>query len=304
MLPSFASQIAALALCGADILVRGIRLRLLVPASPGLSLRRAIAINAYGDAAAAVTPARLGGDAARFVGFRRAGIDTPRALAGIAVETLIDWLLLAAAVVILGLALGETAVAGARHLLALATGPRARLLVGAVLTLAVASAAAASWYRRRFPSISLAPAWRRAGQLGWSTVLRAGILTAISMTLRTAILPVLAAGHAGSLASPGSVILGSFALLYGQLLLPTPAGAGAVELGFVAGFAGTLSAPALAALLAAWRVYTLIVPAALGGLLFARAALQARAPAGRDSRSRATSPRYSSSSSEKVRSQP
>jgi len=109
------------------------------------------------------------------------------------------------------------------------------------------------------------------------------------MTLRTAILPVLAAGHAGSLAS---LILGSFALLYGQLLLPTPAGVGAVELGFVGGFAGTLSAAAVAALLVAWRVYTLIVPAALGALLLADAA------------SRASNPRYSSSNSEKVRSQP
>ena len=46
----------------------------------------------------------------------------------------------------------------------------------------------------------------------------------------------------------------------------------AVELGFVGGFAGTLSPAALATLLVAWRVYTLILPAALGALLFAGAA--------------------------------
>jgi uncharacterized membrane protein YbhN (UPF0104 family) len=293
MLPSFAAHVAALALCGTDVLLRGIRLRLLVPGSPALSLRQAIAINAYGDAAAAVTPVRLGGDPARFVGFRRAGVGAPQALAGIAVETLIDWLLLATAATILGLALADTAAAGVRHLVALATGPRARLLVGLVLALAAASAGLAGWYRRRLPAAvttSLAATGRCARRLGWFNVLRASLLTAASMTLRTAILPVLAAGHAGSLAS---LILGSFALLYGQLLLPTPAGVGAVELGFVGGFAGTLSAPALAALLVAWRVYTLIVPAGLGALLLADAAV-----------SRGSNPRYSSSNSEKVRSQP
>jgi uncharacterized membrane protein YbhN (UPF0104 family) len=280
MLPPLAPHLVALALCGADVLVRGMRLRLLVPGVHDLSLWRAVTINAYGDAASAVTPGRLGGDPARFAGFRRAGIDTPRALAGLAVEALIDWTLLAVAVVILGLALADTAAAGARHLAVLATGPNARLFVALVLALAAASAWAARWYRRRIPPGavgSLAAAWRRARQLGWPTVALAATLTAVSMTLRIAILPVLAAGHPGLDAGAlGSLIVGSFALLYGQLLLPTPAGVGAVELGFVGGFAGTMSAAALATLLVAWRVYTLIVPAALGGVLFASAAMGGR----------------------------
>lgn len=293
--PPLAPHLAALVLCGADVLVRGIRLRLLVPGGHALSLWRAITINAYGDAASAITPGRLGGDPARFVGFRRAEIDTPRALAGLGVEALIDWLLLAVAVVILGLALADTAAAGARHLVTLAAGPSARLLVGLVLALVAASAWAAHRYRRRIPPVtigSLRAAWQRARGLGWRTVTLAATLTAVSMTLRTAILPVLAAAHPGfDAGAVGSLILGSFALLYGQLLLPTPAGAGAVELGFVGGFAGTMSPAALAALLVAWRVYTLIVPAGLGAVLLAGAALPA------------ANRRYSSSSAEKVRSQ-
>ena len=293
---SLAPQLAALALCGLDVLVRGIRLRLLIPGVDRLSLWRAITVNAYGDAASAITPGRLGGDPARFVGFRRSGIDTARALAGLTVEALIDWVLLAAAVVILGLLLADTAAAGTRHLVTLATGPTARLLVATVVALVALSAWAARRYRRRIPvgaTESLSAAWQRARQLGWRTVTLAAALTAVSMTLRTAILPVLAAAHAGpDTAAVGSLILGSFALLYGQLLLPTPAGAGAVELGFVGGFAGTMSPGALAALLVAWRVYTLIVPAGLGALLLAGAALPI------------TNRRYSASSSEKVRSQP
>ena len=277
MLPSPALHLAALALCATEVVVRAVRLRLLVPGAPHLSLWQAVTINAYGDAASAVTPGRLGGDPARFLGCRRAGVETPRALAGLAVEALIDWVLLAVAIVILGLAFADTAAAGARHLVTLATGPKARLLVALVLALAIASAGAARWHRRRIRAgalASLAGAWQRARQLGWPSVTLAAALTALSMALRIAILPVLVAGQPGF--ATGAVVLGSFTLLYGQLVLPTPAGAGAVELGFVGGFAGTMSTAALATLLVAWRVYTLILSAGLGALLFAGAALGRR----------------------------
>jgi uncharacterized membrane protein YbhN (UPF0104 family) len=288
-------HIAALALVAADVVVRAVRIRLLVPHS-SLSLWRAISINAYGDAASAITPGRLGGDPARFWGFRRAGIETPRALAGLGVEALIDWVLLGVAIVGLGLIFAETAAGGLRRLVALATGPEARLLVVAVLVLVAASAAAVRWYRRRSPPgavshLSLRATWQCARQLGWRTVAITAALTAISMVARTAILPVLVAGHLGL--APGAVIVGSFALLYGQLALPTPAGAGGVELGFVGGFAGALTGGELATLLIVWRIYTLILGAALGALLFARAA-----PAGWWRRRR-----YRLSSSVNVRSQ-
>ena len=288
-------HLAALALFGADVLVRAVRIRLLIPHS-SLSLWRAIAINAYGEAASAVTPGRLGGDPARFLGFRRAGVDTPRTLAGLGVELLIDWVLLGIATVVLGLVFADTAASGLRRLIALATGPRARLVVVAVLVLIVASAVAVRWYRRRSPSgvvlhQSVRTAWQYARLLGWRSLTVAAALTAVSMVARTAILPVLVAGRPGI--ALGAVILGSFALLYGQLVLPTPAGAGGVELGFVGGFAGALSPGELATLLVVWRIYTLILGAALGALLFAR-----EAPAGWWARRR-----YKPNSSVNVRSQ-
>lgn len=285
-----AIHLAALALFGADVVIRAIRIRLLVPGA--LSLRQAITVNAYGDAASAVTPGRFGGDPARFFGFRRAGIAAPPVLAGLGVEALIDWGLLGVAALLLGLGYADTAAAGAHRLLALATGREARLLVAVVVALAVVSAAAALRYRRRLPAaVSIAAAWQHARHIGWRTVAVAAALTAASMAARTAILPVLVAGRPGL--APGAVLLGSFALLYGQLALPTPAGAGGVELGFIGGFAGTMTAPELAALLVTWRAYTLILGAALGALLLARAARSGWA----------TRRRYSANSSENVRSQ-
>ena len=53
----------------------------------------------------------------------------------------------------------------------------------------------------------------------------------------------------------GVMLVGSFVLLYAQLVLPTPAGAGAVDLGFLGGMAGDLGADETGLLLA-WRFWT------------------------------------------------
>ena len=76
----------------------------------------------------------------------------------------------------------------------------------------------------------------------------------INLATRVAILPVLAL----TLPIPpamGPLAVGSFALLYSQLVLPTPSGAGAVELGFLGGAAGDLGSGE-GWLLLAWRFYT------------------------------------------------
>jgi hypothetical protein len=77
-----------------------------------------------------------------------------------------------------------------------------------------------------------------------------------------AVLPVLAQ----ALDQPpplAATVMGSFALLYSQAVIPTPAGAGAVEVGFLGGAAGNLGA-AESALLVEWRVYTTVLGTVLG----------------------------------------
>ena len=79
-------------------------------------------------------------------------------------------------------------------------------------------------------------------------------LSVIPIATRIALLPVLAL----TLPSPppiGPVIFGSFALLYSQMVLPTPSGAGVVELGFLGGAAGELG-EGQGWILLAWRFYT------------------------------------------------
>jgi uncharacterized membrane protein YbhN (UPF0104 family) len=83
-----------------------------------------------------------------------------------------------------------------------------------------------------------------------------------------AVLPVLASSlpHAPPL---GLLLVGSFALLYSQLVLPTPSGAGAVELGFLGGAAGNLAGSGTSLLLA-WRFYTTGIGIFLGIAVAAR----------------------------------
>jgi uncharacterized membrane protein YbhN (UPF0104 family) len=87
-------------------------------------------------------------------------------------------------------------------------------------------------------------------------------LTAVHILSRIAILPVILM----TLDTPptfGTMVVGSLALLYGQNFVPTPSGAGAVELGFLNGAVGDVG-PDAETLLVVWRFYTTLVPIILG----------------------------------------
>jgi len=263
---------AALGLVTLDIAVRAIRLRLLLGAERAPRLLDAVAVNAWGDAASALTPGRLGGEPARFLGLKRHRVETAPALVVLAAERVVD-LSLVALVTLGSLAfLGER---GFRDVAALArriVSPDFLPWVAAVAVLIALSGVAAWRLRHRFPPVvehSLREALRETRRLSRSTIAAAAGLTALSMLARVAVLPVLLLAFA-PLAHPVAAFVGSFALIYSQLLLPTPAGVGGVELGFVAGVAPLLSGADTAALLVAWRLYSLVIPAGLGGVLLVR----------------------------------
>ena len=83
-----------------------------------------------------------------------------------------------------------------------------------------------------------------------------------------AILPVLAL----TLPFPppmGPLTFGSFALLYAQILVPTPSGAGVIDLGFVGGAVGDLGEHHRRLLLI-WRIYTTAAVVAIGVVVAVR----------------------------------
>jgi uncharacterized membrane protein YbhN (UPF0104 family) len=218
-------------------------------------LKDAFIINTLGDAANSLTPLRIGGEPARVAGMLGSRVPTAAALLGIALEALVSRLVLAATIVWFAWQFAPSWWAGVGPGL-LASAAKAWpwvlvvLFAGLLLWRYTQRVVSPITRRMRRSMARVFVYWRRMPR--WPLLV--GIpLSLIAILARVAILPVLAL----SLPSPPPVtlvIFGSFTLLYSQMVLPTPSGAGVVELGFLGGAAGTLNSEGW--LLLAWRFYT------------------------------------------------
>src|SRR3989442_9117352 len=82
----------ALALLALDSLFRAWRIQLAVWTAGGrLSFTDAFRLNLYGEAASQLTPNRLGGEPARFLGLHEAGLRPVTAIVAIGVEVACEW---------------------------------------------------------------------------------------------------------------------------------------------------------------------------------------------------------------------
>jgi uncharacterized membrane protein YbhN (UPF0104 family) len=265
------AHLLCLGLVAADLLSRQWRIQWIVDGlGYRMSSRDTFALNAFGDAACALTPLRIGGEPARLAGMLRAGVPATAAFVGISLEVLAAWpvIILAAGWLLWMYAPEWLATAGPR----LGTAARDAwpwvavvLLVSLLVWRYVRRVTSPISRQLRRPVRRALVYWRRMPR--WPLIASLP-LTAVNIMSRVAILPVLAS----TLPDPpalGPMLLGSFALLYSQLVLPTPSGAGAVELGFLGGAAGDLG-DNQGWLLLAWRFYTNGVGVLLGVWLAAR----------------------------------
>lgn len=266
------ATLLCIALVLIDLLVRAWRIQWIVQ---GLGHRigfwDTFVLNAYGDAACALTPLRLGGEPARLAGMLRSRVPATAAFVAISLEVLAAWpvILVAAGWLVWRYAPAWWSSAGPQ-LATAAQGAWPWVLLVTLLSVA------AWWYARRIASPAVRHVRRpvRRALVYWRRMplwpLVASLpLTFLNLATRVAILPVLAL----TLPSPpeiGPLLVGSFGLLYSQLVLPTPSGAGAVELGFLGGAAGDLGGRA-GWLLLVWRFYTNGVGVVLGVGLAAHA---------------------------------
>src|SRR5256886_12279161 len=86
------NHLLALALRGVDCLVRAWRTQLAVGTAGGrLSFTDAFRLNLYGEAASQLTPTRLGGEPARFLGLNEARLRPVTGIVAIGVEVACEW---------------------------------------------------------------------------------------------------------------------------------------------------------------------------------------------------------------------
>ena len=229
-----------------------------------VSFREVLLQSLVCEAGSILTPMRIGGDPARLWAMTKGGVSMTAAVVCMGMEAAV----VGVCVVVITLVLMVT-VAGEWWS---AVGPSVVRALGEVwpLVLLLAVASLAGWFVARY----YAPRYREllkrearsvrryARVMPRWTFLAAVPLSLIHIASRVAVLPILAS----TLSAPPpllATVIGSYALLYGQLIAPTPAGAGAVELGFVSGAAGELGAQE-GSLLLSWRVVTAGIPLLLG----------------------------------------
>ncbi|HEX6534867.1 MAG TPA: lysylphosphatidylglycerol synthase transmembrane domain-containing protein [Gemmatimonadaceae bacterium] len=265
------AHLVCLVLVGVDLLARTWRIQWILR---GLRFRlpfgEVLTLNVVGDAASAITPLRLGGEPARVAAFAHARVPVTAGMVAIGIEILVMWPVIFAAAGWLALIYAPAWWRAAEPRMATTVSGAWPWVVAVVVVSVLAWVAARRFFphvshhlrrstRRAFAYARRMPAWPLAASVP---------LTLVSLAARVAILPVLAL----TLPSPpplGPLSFASFTLIYGQLLLPTPSGAGVVELGFLGGAVGDLG-DRYGSILLAWRFYTVFVLVALGLVLGVR----------------------------------
>jgi len=264
----------AILLLAVDCIARAWRIQLAGRAAGGaLSFRDALRLNLYGEAASTVTPNRLGGEPARFLGMTWSRMRVVTSLVALGVEVAAEWPVFGVVAIALAAyyvpdwseAVGRFLTHNlARDLLAIELVALLVLIIVWALQRLVRAGAVRHRVRRQW-RVALAHV-RRAP---WWVLFAGALFTAISLAARALILPALVWGHPD--APPFAVMFfGSLALLHAPLVVPLPSGGGGIEVAFLSGFAGDFGPGHQVTTLLLWRFYTTMLLTALGVYLLVR----------------------------------
>ncbi len=270
---SLMSHLLALALLAVDCAARAWRIQLALWTAGGrLAVRDAFRLNLYGEAASQLTPNRLGGEPARFLGLTESGSRAVPAIVAIGVEVAGEWpVFVAMAGALFFYYVPDWHYAAREWLRRHRAGELATIEVTAV-----AIVLAGYLLQRLVRSGMIRHRVRRQWRVAWAHVRRApwwvlgaeALLTVVSVAARALILPALAWGLPGR-PPLGQMFFGALALIHAPLVVPLPSGGGGVEVAFLGDFAGDFGSHQVAMLLL-WRFYTSVLLTALGVVALVR----------------------------------
>ena len=260
-------HLLSLALLAVDCAVRAWRIQLAVWTAGGrLTFGDAFRLNLYGEAASQLTPNRLGGEPARFLGLNEARLRPVTGIVAIGVEVASEWpvflliggLLFAyyvpdwRAAALVWLRRHRAGELVTIEIIALVVLLTIYLLQRLVRSGTIPHRVRRQW-RVALAHVRRAPWW----------VLGAGaLLTVVSVASRALILAALAWGMP---AHPplSQMFYGALALLQAPLVVPLPSGGGGLEVAFLNGFAGDFGDRQVS-MLVLWRFYSTILLTVLG----------------------------------------
>src|SRR2546428_12965198 len=251
------NHLLAILLLAIDCVARAWRIQLATRAAGGrLAFHDALRLNLYGEAASTLTPNRLGGEPARFLGMTWSGLRVVMALVALGVEVAAEWPVFGTiAVALAAYYVPDWSEAAdrflshslARDLLGFELIALVVLLVIWTLQRLVRPGAIRHRVRRQW-RVALAHV-RRAR---WWVLFVGALLTGVSLGARAVLLAALVWGHPD--APPFAVMFfGSLALIHAPLVVPLPSGGGGIEGPFLAGFAGDFGPGHQLTMLLLWR---------------------------------------------------
>jgi len=264
----------AILLLALDCAARAWRIQLASWAAGGrLGFLDALRLNLYGEAACTVTPNRLGGEPARFLGMTWSGLRVVQALVALGVEVAAEWPVFGiVALALAGYYIPDWSAAADRFL----THSLARDLLGFELIALVILIVVWTLQRLVRPGAirhRVRRQWRVAlahvRRAPWWVLFVGALLTVISLAARALILPALVWGHPDA-PSLAVMFFGSLALIQAPLVVPLPSGGGGIEVAFLSGFAGDFGPGRQVIVLLLWRFYTTILLTLLGMYLLIR----------------------------------
>ncbi|MBX6333533.1 MAG: flippase-like domain-containing protein [Gemmatimonadaceae bacterium] len=258
-----------------------------IPMTFGTALRA----SAGGDFGAAITPSRTGAEPARYLIMGEAGMAPASIILVIFAELFLEMISLAVVAVAMffvfrdagGMITGMVSLVAMYATFVLGTGA-----LGFVLARRGANGPPPLWAQRiglhagRWRAVQRSLRQLRTGIEGMremriGVALLALLASLAHLVLRLAILPIIVYSF-GVKAPAAPLILWPVALMYGSVVVPVPAGGGAIEVAFKEALGHAIPAAVFGASLIWWRFYTFYLYIILGALAAGGTVLRALRP--------------------------